>query len=637
MATVAGLAGCGGLARIDRDIDQLTLDRSALLGGNAAQPDRRYRTGPVGEVERQEQLDYTPATSNPPADDLVYVPADAARLEAAAVERRLSGYFENALGRPVMTGEPDEAASDGEEPRPDAQDTQDTQPDRDAQEAREDATDGQIDNEGVAPDPLDGPARPPAGVRVLDLPGALRQAQVTGRDFLDAQEDYILAAISLLRERHLWGPRFFNDTTVDVTGQGDDGQIDNTLRLMNELRLTQRLPNGGDVAARWIVDATEQLRERATDDYRQSSSLVFDADIPLLRGAGAVARESRIQAERDLIYAARSFERFRRSFLVDIASDYFGLLEQAASISNQEEQLRNLRQTLERQRARLQAGEIALFEVSITESSVLQSSNALQSAYERYVVALDRFKIRLGIDPAQPLALRPLAFELQDPVATPADAAEAALLYRLDLQTLRDRVLDARRDVANARNDLLPDLDFNASVTLPTDPEDEEGGVAFDPDDVRYQAGLRFSLPLDRRIERLTLRDTQIRLERSLRGFEETRDTIVVDARSRLRSIEVARFQFILAEQQVRINELRFEEQQIKEDEVTPQELVDTLNELLNARNARDAALTDLRVAILEYLRDTGQLRVDRTGTLLPLRGMDLEIQPVDQPQQPGG
>ncbi|GIW73726.1 MAG: hypothetical protein KatS3mg103_0248 [Phycisphaerales bacterium] len=199
----------------------------------------------------------------------------------------------------------------------------------------------------------------PAGVRVLDLESVLAQAQRTGREYLDAQEDYLLAAIALLRERHLWGPRLFNDTTLQVAGQGDEGAYDTAASLINELRLTQRLPSGGQLAARWIVNATEQLRSSATEDYVQSSQLVFEGDIPCCAGPGRWPARTLIQAERDLVYAARRFESFRRDYAVDIATQYFNLLQTAANIRNQQEQLRNLRQNLERQRARQEAGEIA--------------------------------------------------------------------------------------------------------------------------------------------------------------------------------------------------------------------------------------------------------------------------------------
>ena len=64
------------------------------------------------------------------------------------------------------------------------------------------------------------------------------------------------------------------------------------------------------------------------------------------------------------------------------------------------------------------------------------------------------------------------------------------------------------------------------------------------------------------------------------------------------------------------------EGQKLKQDTVTPQSLVDSLNELLNAENNRDRAQTDLRNAILNYLLESDQLRVTREGTFEALRGM---------------
>ena len=61
---------------------------------------------------------------------------------------------------------------------------------------------------------------------------------------------------------------------------------------------------------------------------------------------------------------------------------------------------------------------------------------------------------------------------------------------------------------------------------------------------------------------------------------------------------------------------------------MTPQERVDTQNALLSAENARDQAEADLRVAILNYLLSTGQMRVTETGAISPIDG--LELMPVD-------
>ena len=136
------------------------------------------------------------------------------------------------------------------------------------------------------------------------------------------------------------------------------------------------------------------------------------------------------------------------------------------------------------------------------------------------------------------------------------------------------------------------------------------------PADLSWSASATLSLPLDRRAEALALRQQVIRLQQTERSYERDRDNVVIEARGALRRVDLSRFRLNLAEKAVEINRKRLEEQQLKIDQVEPQQVVDTENALLNAENARDDAVRDLRVAILNYLLATDQLRVAADGTL---------------------
>ncbi len=465
----------------------------------------------------------------------------------------------------------------------------------------------------------------------LDLTASLRQAQLTAREFLNAEEDYLLAAIRLLIERHDWSPRLFHTASADFTSTQDDGRSDTVLRILNELRATQRLPYGGEIAARWIFDATENLRSSVTGQYVQASALTLDASIPLLRDAGLIAQEGLIQAERDLVYAARDFEAFRRQFLVDVARDYFNLLQQLAAIENTRKQLESLRRQLDRETALYRAGRIAEFRVNIVRNDLLSATSNLAGQREAYILALDRFKIRLGLPVSTPVVIVPSQLDIPEPDISLDGAVEAALAYRLDLQNARDRLDDALRAIRNARNQLLPDLDLRASAGLRTDPDEREGGFVYELDDATYAFGVTFGLPLDREIERLQLRRASIGYQQAVRDYDRFRDNVVLEVRAQVREIERARFALLLEEERVKINERRQLEQSLKPAEVTSQELVDTENALNAARNARDQAVTDLRNAILDYLVVTGQLRVARDGAFIPLPGMD-RGRPVPDP-----
>ncbi len=460
----------------------------------------------------------------------------------------------------------------------------------------------------------------------IDLTRALEISQDSAREFLTAQETYILSAIRLLIQRHLFNPRVFNQTTATFAGDGTDGRYTAALTVLNELGVRQRFERGGEVTASWLVEATEDLREGATDRYQQSSSIVLSGSFPLLRGAGSVARESLVQAERDLVYAARTFERFRRTLLVSIASDYFGLLQQRATIENQIRRIDALRRLEAETAAKIDAGSLNSFQQAIAASDRLEAEATLAGQRDSYRLSEDRFKVRLGLAVDQPVIIVPVTLELPEPDIQPGEAARRALDYRLDLQTTRDQVLDARRGVANARNGLLPDLDLTARIDLPTDPDVDEPYLAFSGEDIGYSAGVTLDLPLDRVTEELNLRSAIIAVERSIRGYEESRDSVVVDARSSVRQVELSRFQLSLAEQQVEINRRRQRGQELDPEAVTTQERVDTQNALLSAENARDQAQTDLRISILQYLLSTGQMRVENDGTIAPVGGIRVEV-----------
>jgi outer membrane protein TolC len=459
--------------------------------------------------------------------------------------------------------------------------------------------------------------------RAMDLADVLRQAQQTAREYLSAEEDYVLAAIRLLIERHRFELQPFADVSTTYSEAHTSGKRAMTQRLLAEVGARQRLPFGGEVSARWVWDASENLRSSATGRYVQASRLVLDGSVPLLRGAGDVAEEGLIQAERDLVYAARDFEEFRRQFLVSVSRDYFALLQQLDGIDSLRRQVQSLRDLEARQRSHYEAGRIPEFEVNIATSNVLNAQAGLANARELFILSLDRFKVRLGLPSREPVKIVAGELQVPEPETTPDRATDVALELRLDLQNRRDRLEDSKRQVLVAKNQLLPDLNLSGNVTLPTKAGEREGGAVYETDDASYGATALFSLPLDRRAEKLQVRATQIALERARRDYDRFRDGLILDVRAKVREIERARLNLRLADERVKINLRRKEEQSLKPDEVDVQRKVDTENELLDSERQRDRAKADLRNAVLDYLLATGQMRVRLDGTFEPLPGME--------------
>lgn len=460
-------------------------------------------------------------------------------------------------------------------------------------------------------------------VERFSLQETLKYAVEHAREYKTAKEELLLAALRLLIQRHQFGPRFFDEVTASFDGNPEDGDYEIAARLVNEFRVTQRLQTGGEISARALVNATEQLRRRVgdPDTASQSASIILSANIPLLRGAGDVARESLISAEREMVYATRSFERFRQQFLFNIATDYFDLVRAQAQIENARRVLASRKALYRETEALYERGRRAQFELSETQARVLSSENSLANQQDRYAVQLERFRIRLGLPPDNPYLIDEAAsFDLPVPALNMSEGVRRGLLYRLDLQTTRDRLDDSRRGVANARNDLLPDLDLSASATIPNESGDN---LQLNGENIDYSASITFGLPLDREIERIGLRQATISLERALRNVRETEDNVELSIRSAMRDIQLALFSLQIQNESIRIIRRRIEGLELRRADVTARTRIDATDELSAALDARDAAIRDLRVAIMRYLLETGQFRVDADGQFIAPAGME--------------
>jgi outer membrane protein TolC len=306
---------------------------------------------------------------------------------------------------------------------------------------------------------------------------------------------------------------------------------------------------------------------------------------------------------------------------------------QQQNIATAENQLVRLLEFEERENAMVESGRQERFQSALVAQDVLFARDRLQTLQESYRFAVDQFKVRLGIAVDEEVVIVPSILGLPTPDVDLEEAVRAALAYRLDLQNRRDQLSDARRSVEVARNAILPDLNVRGSIGIPSDDERDWPGLRLNAEDLDFVAGVTLGLPLDREIERLQLRQSQIALERSIREYERFRDSIVVEVRDAARQIGRALFSIRLQEENVRIAQMRLESIEAAPGRATARDRSEATDDLAEAQNELDQAVRDLQVAILEYLQNTGMLRVTPTGDVQALAGMAVER---PEPQVPG-
>jgi outer membrane protein TolC len=456
---------------------------------------------------------------------------------------------------------------------------------------------------------IHGPLGPSLPVLRLDLFGCIAYAANHSRAYQDQLDNLYLSAIDVTTQRHLFDPTPSMTSSVTYNGNGGDtSDYASAMRAVNTLQLAQKLPLGGTVTAQATHTLVETISGQATDG--QSAQLALKGSIPLLKGAGMVNLEGLISSERSLVYQIRTFENYRRSFVVSISSQFFNLLTSAQSVQNRRLNLRNLDSLTERTRALYDAGRISFLEVQRAMQSQLTAVSSLLSAEESYVAALDDFKVLVGMPVEQPFDIVLVQLQVNIPRVDEKNALGEALRFRLDLQTARDQLEDAHRGVKNAENGLLPELNLDAGASTG---DTAPGEIHFGPDVASYSAGLTMNIPLDQLTQRNNYRKALIKVDQANRSLNQLNDQIISDVRQAIRSIQLAETNYQIQLRGIALAEKRldYSNELLRQGKTNARDIVESQQSLLDSQDQASRAYNQLQTRVLEYMQYTGTLRVD--------------------------
>ncbi|MHB8867070.1 MAG: TolC family protein, partial [Pirellulaceae bacterium] len=152
-------------------------------------------------------------------------------------------------------------------------------------------------------------------------------ALLNSRDYQRQKELLYDAALSLSLERFAYATKFSaRGATVDTTYTHSrvNGTTVNTLAVPSAFSGDKLMATGGTLVGRFANDVlltfngpTGFAADISSEMLFEFTQRVFQRDILL---------EPLIQSERDLVYAARQFARYRKEFFFDIASTYYNIL-----------------------------------------------------------------------------------------------------------------------------------------------------------------------------------------------------------------------------------------------------------------------------------------------------------------------
>ncbi len=491
----------------------------------------------------------------------------------------------------------------------------------------------------------------PAG-SVLSLPQAVAIATAHNRDYQLQKETLYTTALDLRLMRHTFETQFFTklkaqDAKYDgdrfrTVGAGIEPRFnpdrlgqdipirEGQLGIQNELDPDEvtigpgfgfnQLLMGGTMIGANLGLGWSRLLTGPWKGERFFQVLGLQVTQPLLRGRDRrVVIENLTQAERDTLYQLRLFNRFRKTFVVLVITQYYQILQLFDAVNNAKENCDALTWLGSRVEKLVAAGRLPAEELDRVRQEILQAQDAYLQAHKEYGLMLDWFKITLGmpttaefqLDERELNSLR--AMEISYPDFSEVQAIETALARRLDLANSGDAIADAERKVLVAADALGAELNLQLNANMPL--HDLYGDNKSDLGDF-LMAALEMDLPLDRVAEQNVFRKALLTLNQRKREHELAQDTMRLEIRQAYRDLTEAIERYKVSSQGLRLAQKRFKNTLLlmKYGRASSRRVLNAQNALFDAQDVASEALVNYMIATLNFYRDTGVLQVQPDG-----------------------
>ena len=453
--------------------------------------------------------------------------------------------------------------------------------------------------------------------RVLHLDDVLDLAVRNSREYQTQKEQLYLTALSLTGAKFEFSPQFFAESEARISGTPSGSEAGS---VRTQIGVDQLLATGGRLGVSLANDLLRYFTGWSSspgNSSRDSAINLLSVNLsqPILRGFGKNSPqvEALTQAERNVVYAIRSFTLYQHQFAVDIANNYFALLVQKDNVRNNYTNYLRRADITEFTTARAVDRERQA-SADDARASELASRNNYVNSVAAYLNSLASCKLRLGIPISEEIYLEDGDLEtLVQAGLLPVEVDRIAgfrmaIAEHMDILNAIDRFEDTKRKVRIAADALKPGLIVSGSATLQSDAPYDYAN--FNIDNVRYSAGIGLDLPLNRLRERNTYRASLVSFESAIRSLGLTLDNFKDRIEEGLRTVEQRRLNYLnaaasleVAERRVEMNEMLFAFGRVQVRDVR-----EALDQFISSKNGVTQAIAAYLQARLQLLLDLGVL-----------------------------
>jgi outer membrane protein TolC len=457
--------------------------------------------------------------------------------------------------------------------------------------------------------------------RVIGLAEALKFAVHRNRNYLLQKEVVYLAALDLTLTRQNFAPILSGSGshTIDRTKVTDG---------INTLVNTGTLATSGDLGLSVLTRTGARLAADLSSDFVRfvtggldsgNSRVAFTLSQPLLRGAGYLAAsEALTQGERSVLYNIRTFTQQRKSFAVEVATQYYRTIQSRESSKNAYLAYMAFNNIVEQQKSLVENGQGNPSSLGQLLQAQINFQRNWVNAIRNYEQAVDDLKITLGLPVTERIVLdyKDLDdLQILTPPGTLDDALQTALTTRLDLWNNKDRVEDASRRVLIAKQETLPTLNAVVSSQVLDDPNRND--FQLQTGNRGATIGLSTDLNLNQKPERNSLRAALVAEQRARRELELAEEQVRNAVRTGWRDLEVARKQYEFAVRGMEISKRRIEVETAfaEEGRNTPRDLIEAQRDMNTTRDLMVSTRINHNLVRLQLWRDMGVLFIEKDGS----------------------
>lgn len=456
---------------------------------------------------------------------------------------------------------------------------------------------------------------------ILDLNQALDLAVKHSREYQTQKEQLYLAALALTGARYEFTPQFFGEIPQAGIVGVSDGLDNGRGSVVGRSRwgVSQLLKTGGRLSLTLASDLVHYFGQQTPSHDSTLNVLSVDLVQPLLRGFGVndPAVENLTQAERDTVYAIRSYSLYQQQFAVNTVNAYFDLLTRKDIVRNNFRNYTNRVETTSYLEARAVDRE-RRSSVDDARNAELNARSSYINSLASYLATLDSFKLRLGLPLSTSLYLddRDLTELVQAGITRVDIDREVAFKMCVDKQmeilNAIDQFEDSKRKVRLAVDQLRPNLSLQAGGRMVSErnylstPADY---THFKPENFQYEVGLQVNnFPFDRLPARNAYRRELVLFERQLRSLGLVLDTYKDQIDRGLRLIEQNRLNYVIGQESLKVAERRLENNAmlLEAGRATIRDVREAQDSLIQAQNSLAIIYADYLAARLQLLLNIG-------------------------------